>query len=154
MNAYLIEELYRKHYCYLFRVAYRICDSYSIAKDIVNDGFVKVITCKVVFLDIHQARRYVCACIKYSAFERFHKDARQAAMRREFVNTDSSYRLVDHVIANVAKIKSNMSRTIIEEIYLHHRHRKDIATERKIKRATVHSLEQQGLRELYLLCTT
>lgn len=150
MNAEVIEFLYRRHYNYLFTVAYRLCDRWDMAEDIVQDGFIKILTCKIDFMDWHHARRYITGCIRNAAFERLGREARIRAMIIDaLMNEEHIHKSICvSLAASISKLKSEMSRVILKEIYWHNRTRKEVATIYQIDKKTVSKKEQDALVEL------
>lgn len=151
MNTEIIEFLYRRHYRYLFMVAYNICEKWDIAEDTVQDGFIKILGSKEVFEDWRHGRRYLCGCIRNAAFERLGRDKRVNAIRRDFI--EPSISTTDSITINLYKLKSVMTQTILKEIYFHSRSRRQVAEQYEISREAVRVYEEKGLFELKKLIT-
>lgn len=147
----MIEYLYKHHYRYLFMVAYNICQKWDMTEDIVQDGFIKILSSSEVFTDWQHARKYLCGCIRYAAFDRLSSDKRSAAAIRDFIEPTLSP--VSTIGINLYKLRSAMSRAIIKEIYYHNRTRRSIAQEYKISRTAVRNTEVKALKELKLILT-
>lgn len=150
MNRDIIEFLYRHHYKYLFMVAFNICEKWDVAEDVVQDGFIKIITSKELFTDWQHGRRYLTGCIKNAAFERLGKEKRIQAIRRDYVTSDTrrNIPLEIKLIAAISKIKSSMSRVVINEIYFHNKTRREICKMYHISRDSIKREEKNGLNEL------
>lgn len=147
----MIEILYKKYYKFLFAVAFNLCNSYHVAEDILQDAFINMLTCKIIFTDIEKAKQYMCAIIRYSAYRRFGKEKRDRAMIKDFLycskNTVKSS-LESQVLANVSKIKSTMTRVIIKEIYFHCKTYKQIEQQYQVSHTHISKLHKIGLSEL------
>jgi DNA-directed RNA polymerase specialized sigma24 family protein len=146
MNTELIELLYRRHYKYLFMVAYNICRKWDMSEDIVQDGFIRILTSKEEFLSWQGARQYLCACIRNAAFDRLGREKRIKAVVRDFVEPGCSP--LETVTINLFKLKSAMSRVILDEIYFHGRTRREVAKEYRMSREVVRGKEVAALKEL------
>lgn len=151
MNTEIIEDLYRHHYKYLFMVAYNICRSWDLSEDIVQEGFICILQGDLEFENVNHGRRYLSTVVKHQAFKRLSREARIKAVRREFIH-EISPKYTDQVIAqlgaSLAKMRSSMTRSIINEIYFHSRTRKEVAEIFEISKTAVIRQEQKGLMEL------
>lgn len=149
----VIEELYRHHYNYLFMVAYNICERIDMSEDLVQDGFIRILTAKATFMSWQDARRYTAICIKHAAFERLGRESRAQAIRRDFVRTDDPRRMKMEVrvLAAFSKMKSLANQRILKEIYFHGKTRKELARQYEVKPATITRKEKIALGELSLL---
>lgn len=156
MNRTLIEFIYRHHYRYFFMVAYNLCRRGDIAEDIVQEGFIKIITCKEQFLDIGHARAYLTGCVRNAAYDRLGTESRKKAFVRDFLYSDEQdvhhNPLTVKIAAAVSKIRSEIRRVIIREIYYYNKSRTDIAKEYRMGRETIYIHERKALQELALLC--
>lgn len=133
-------------------VAYNICKKWDVAEDVVQDGFIKILGSKEVFEDWRHGRKYLCGCIRNAAFERLGKESRLKAIRRDFIEPHTT--VSDQIAVNLYKLKSAISRTILDEIYFHNRTRREVSEEYKMARETVARYEEKGLKELKMLMVT
>lgn len=156
MNRTFIESIYRHHYRYFFMVAYNLCRRGDMAEDIVQEGFIKLITSKEQFLDMGHARAYLTGCVRNAAYQRLGTESRKRAFIRDFLYSDERevhhHPLTAKMAAAVSQLRSEIRRVIIREIYYHNKSRSEIAQEYKMSRPTIGIHERKALQELAVIC--
>lgn len=149
VNTDKIEYIYLHYYNYFFVVACNICKDRELAKDIVQDGFIKILGSTETFMDISHARRYLTGCVKNAAFARLNKEKRIKAMRHDFIESVSvNEPLIARMRGLVAKLNCPMIRTIIHELYFNEKSQIEVSQQYDIDRHTVATKEKKGLKQL------
>lgn len=147
MNTNKIEFIYLNHYNYFLIVAFNICHNRELAKDIVQEGFIKILGSQETFIDIPHARRYLTGCVKNAAFKVLNEENRIKAMRHDFVHTENE---LPNFYSLLQKLKP-VTRIILKEIYFNSKSQHSISVQYKISPFLIRSQHRKGLLKLKTL---